>query len=90
MYAPTYGFGQGVGGGVNNAQQQPGYNPNAQNAPQSTQQHMAQQPQHMMYNPQQYGPGAQQSPYGGMGVNPGMMQNNNGMAHMPANNGLGM
>jgi hypothetical protein len=43
-----------------------------------------------MYNPNQFGPGGapHQSPYGGMGVNPGMMQNNNGMAQVPANNGL--
>jgi hypothetical protein len=84
MYAPTYGFGQGVGGAA--------MNPNAPpNAPQpGQQQHMAQQPQNMMYYPQQHGPGGLQNPYAGMGVNPGMMQNNNGMAHMPANNGLGM
>ena len=90
MYAPTYGgFAQG-GAGVNNAQSS-GYNPNVPSAPPSAQQHMVQQPQHMMFNPQQFGPGApHQSPYGGMGVNPGMMQNNNGMAQMPANNGLGM
>ena len=90
MYAPTYPFAQGGGAGDSNAQQS-GYNPNALSAPPSAQQHLAQPPQHMMYNPQQYGPGAHQSPYGGgMGVNPGIMQNNNGMAHMPANNGLGM
>ncbi|KAN0104835.1 hypothetical protein V8E51_010580 [Hyaloscypha variabilis] len=54
------------------------------------------QPQHLMYNPQQYGggvsPAPHQSPYGGagqpgpgMGANAGAMgmMQNNGMAHMP-------
>jgi hypothetical protein len=99
MYAPAYGgFAHGGAGGVNNAQSS-GYNPNMPSAPPSAQQHMVQQPQqqqqqqqHMMFNPNQFGPAggaAHQSPYGAMGVNPGMMQNNSGMAHMPPNNGLG-
>jgi hypothetical protein len=65
---------------------------------QQQQQLQFQQMQQMMYNPNQFGPGGMpphQNPYGGMGINPGMMQNNNGMAHMqnmpnmPPNNGLG-
>jgi hypothetical protein len=100
MYAPTYGFGQGG----NNAQQQPGYNPNAPPAAQPVpqyfqgQQPQQQQQQQMMYNSQQYGVGGaagaggagpQQNPYTAMGVNPAMMQGNGGMAHMAVNNGVG-
>jgi hypothetical protein len=101
MYAPTYGFGQGG----NNAQQQPGYNPNAPPAAQPVPQYFQgqqpqqqQQQQQMMYNSQQYGVGGaagaggagpQQNPYTAMGVNPAMMQGNGGMAHMAVNNGVG-
>ena len=89
MYAPTYGYGPG------NASSP--FNPNgAPPQPQTPhQQHqLGQQPQHMMYNQQMYGPGVHQSPYEspspGMGGNSGglgMMQNN-GMAHMGGGNGM--
>lgn len=87
MYAPNFSFGQG-----NNTQS---FNPNGGHpqAPQNVHQPGQQQPQHMMYNPQQYGPGGHQSPYGtsgpGMAANAGgmgMMQNG-GLAHMPGGNG---
>lgn len=87
MYAPNYSFGQG-----NNTQS---FNPNGGHpqAPQNVHQPGQQQPQHMMYNAQQYGPGGHQSPYGASG--PGMagnaggmgMMQNSGLAHMPAGNG---
>lgn len=85
MYAPNYSFGQG-----NNAQS---FNPNGGHpqAPQNVHQPGQQQPQHMMYNTQQYGAG--QSPYStsgpGMAGNAGgmgMMQNS-GLAHMAGGNG---
>ncbi|TGO64897.1 hypothetical protein BCON_0005g00970 [Botryotinia convoluta] len=86
MYAPNYSFGQG-----NNTQS---FNPNGGHpqAPQNVHQPGQQQPQHMMYNAQQYGPGGHQSPYGASG--PGMagnaggmgMMQNSGLAHMPGGN----
>ncbi|KAF7872375.1 hypothetical protein EAF04_003296 [Stromatinia cepivora] len=86
MYAPNFSFGQG-----NNTQS---FNPNGGHpqAPQNVHQPGQQQPQHMMYNTQQYGAGGHQSPYGtsgpGMAVNAGgmgMMQNS-GLAHMAGGN----
>ncbi|ATZ51742.1 hypothetical protein BCIN_07g03270 [Botrytis cinerea B05.10] len=86
MYAPNYSFGQG-----NNTQS---FNPNGGHpqAPQNVHQQGQQQPQHMMYNAQQYGPGGHQSPYGASG--PGMagnaggmgMMQNSGLAHMAGGN----
>lgn len=87
MYAPNYAFGPG-----NNAQ---AFNPNGGHpqAPQTPLQ-PGQQPQHMMYNPQQYAVPGHPSPYGaspgpGMGGNAGGMgmMPNTGMAHMPGGNG---
>ncbi|TAQ90021.1 hypothetical protein B7494_g1657 [Chlorociboria aeruginascens] len=78
MYAPSYGYGAAntsspFNGGALPPQQAPIPQPG---------------PQHMMYNPQQYGPAQHQSPYGapgpGMGGNAagmGMMQNS-GLAHL--------
>ncbi|PQE31370.1 glutamine repeat -1 protein [Rutstroemia sp. NJR-2017a WRK4] len=86
MYAPSYAFGPG-----NNAQ---AFNPNGAHpqAPQTPLQ-PGQQPQHMMYNPQQYAVAGHPSPYGaspgpGMGGNAGgmAMMPNTGMAHMPGGN----
>ncbi|KAI9645616.1 hypothetical protein NHQ30_006358 [Ciborinia camelliae] len=86
MYAPNFSFGQG-----NNTQS---FNPNGGHpqAPQNVHQPGQQQPQHMMYNNQQYGAGGHQSPYGASG--PGMagnaggmgMMQNSGLAHMPGGN----
>ena len=78
MYAPNYGF-----GGASNAQ--------AYNGPSNPHQ-PGQQPQHMMYNPQQYG--AHQSPYTASmaGMNPGAgglgIMQNSGMTHMGGGNGM--
>jgi hypothetical protein len=89
MYTPTYGYGPGNNSSPfnpNGAPPQP-HNPHQQQQP-------GQQPQHMMYNPQQYGIGGHQSPYGtpvpGMGGNAGAMgmMQNNGMAHMAGGNGM--
>lgn len=89
MYTPGYAFGQG-------SNVQAAYSPNGApaSAPQTPQHQLGQQAQQqMMYNPQQYG-GLPQGYMGqpnvnmAMGPNAGMMQN--GMAHMAANNGIGM
>lgn len=91
MYAPAYGYGPGNPSASFN----PNGAPPQPHTPHHTQQ-PGQQPQHMMYNPQQYGGGvgAHQSPYEGpgqgMGANAGgmgMMQNN-GMAHMAGGHGM--
>lgn len=95
MYAPTYGYGPG-----NNSPQPPPFNPNNGASPQQQQQQRynqqqlqqpGQQPQHMMYNPAQYGIGRQPSPYGATSGRPGLPQgmggNNNagGMGTMQHN-----
>ncbi|ESZ99079.1 hypothetical protein SBOR_0489 [Sclerotinia borealis F-4128] len=81
MYAPNFSFGQG-----NSTQS---FNPNGGHpqAPQNVHQPGQQQPQHMMYNTQQYGAGGHQSPYGTSG--PGMASNAGGMGMMQ-NNGAHM
>jgi hypothetical protein len=87
MYAPPYGFGQGASSNAPPA----GFHPNAPSAAaQPSPFFQGQQPQQMMYNSQQYGAGPPQNPYAGMGVNPAMMPGTGGMAHMSANNGVGM
>lgn len=96
MYAPAYGYGPAnpssapsFNGGAPQQQQQQlqlqQQPPNPHHPSQQSQ--PGQQPQHLMYNPQQFS-----SPYGGgpgpapgMGPNAGAMgmMQNNGMAHMP-------
>jgi hypothetical protein len=93
MYAPSYGYAPGnasapfTPNGVS-----PGPQPHNPHQQQPSQ---LQQPQHMMYNPQQYAAaGGQQSPYGssatGMGGNAGAMgvMPNNGMAQMAGGHGM--
>jgi hypothetical protein len=94
MYAPSYGFGPGSNSQPFNPNGAP---PQAHNPHQQQQQQPGQQPQHMMYNPQQYAApaGPHPSPYGG-GPGPGMgpnaggmgMMQNSGLAHMAGGNGM--
>jgi hypothetical protein len=92
MYAPSYGYAPGNASAPFTPN---GVSPGAQPHNPHQQQPSQQQPQHMMYNQQQYaGTGGQQSPYGstanGMGGNAGAMgmMQNNGMAHMAGGHGM--